>query len=199
VGISWSNGALAMWHDVVRSERLVVAGLRMAELGNQKIRKEVFGAQVTAKAFFVAMGVDHTSIDINGKDGALALDLCRPIQRPDLLGAFDVVTNFGCIEHVACQYQAWRNVHILAKTGGLFLHLLPATGAWPGHCDYRYGPEFVPALAACCGYDVLRAYAHEIDRDARFVAGVLRKRSEGFPDEAAFSADVKIDGRVGGR
>jgi SAM-dependent methyltransferase len=194
MGISLSNGALALLHDVIRSERLVVAGLRMAELGNQSVRKEVLGVQVPAKKLFAAMGFEHTSIDINGKDGALSIDLRAPIARPELLGAFDLVTNFGTIEHVAGQYEAWRNVHRLAKEGGLMLHLLPAAGSWPGHCDYRYDADFVPALAKLCGYEILRHSTREIDRDARFVVAALRRTAAEFPSEAAFRASVRIDG-----
>lgn len=193
MGISGSNGALAMWQDAIRSERLVVAGLRMAELGNQSLRKDVLGVQVPAKKFFTAMGVAHTSIDINGKDGALAIDLRVPITRPDLVESFDVVTNFGTLEHVDRQYPAWLNTHRLAKTGGLFLHLLPFVGTWPGHCDIRYGDGFVPALAKLCAYDVLKLYRHEVNADHKFVAAVLRKTGAAFPAEAEFVAKVPID------
>lgn len=194
MGISWANGVLSVFHEVVRSQRLVVAGLRMAELGNQKIRSEVLGHSVDAKKFFTAMGFDHTSIDINGKDGALPLDLRLPIARPDLLGSFDLVTNFGTLEHVSRQYPAWKNVHELAKPGGLFLHFLPETGSWPGHCEFRYDGRFVPALAALCGYEILKHGRHEIDADHRFVVAVLRRTGARFPAEAEFLARVPIDG-----
>lgn len=193
MGISGTNGALAMFRDVVRSEKLVVAGLRMAELGNQSLRKDVLGVQVPAKKFFEAMGIVHVSIDINGKDGALALDLRQPIARPDLLESFDVVTNFGTLEHVDRQYPAWLNTHRLAKTGGLFLHLLPRTGSWPGHCDIRYRDDFVPALAKACGYDVVKLYNHDIDADHRLIAAVLRKTGAAFPTEENFVSRVPIE------
>lgn len=194
MGISWANGVLALVHDVVRSERLVVAGLRMAELGNQKMRSDVLGHSIAAKKFFTAMGIDHTSIDINGKDGALPIDLREPITRKDLLGTFDLVTNFGTIEHVSRQYPAWKNVHELAKSGGLFLHLVPEAGSWPGHCEFRYDERFFPALAKLCAYDVLRHYRHEIDPAHRFVAAVLRKTASAFPLETEFLAQVPIEG-----
>lgn len=194
MGISWANGVLPLFHEVVRSQRLVVAGLRMAELGNQKMRSDVLGHSVAAKKFFTAMGIDHTSIDINGKDGALPLDLRLPIARLDLLGTFDVVTNFGTIEHVSRQYPAWKNMHDLARTGGLFLHILPEVGSWRGHCEFRYDARFIPALAALCSYEVLRHGRQGIDAEHRLIAAVLRKTGAPFPAEAEFLARVPIDG-----
>jgi len=199
MGISRANGALALVHDAIRLGRLVVTGLRMAELGNQSLRKDVLGIQVPAKKFFTAMGMEHTSIDQNGKDGALPLDLCLPITRPDLLESFDLVTNFGTIEHVDRQYPAWRNVHSLAKVGGLFLHLLPETGSWPGHCPYRYGPEFPAALARCCAYEVLQCSRGEINPDHRFSTAILRKTKSDFPAEEVFSSPVTIDSPLAGK
>ncbi len=130
---------------------------------------------------------------ISGTNGALAIDLRQPIARPELIEAFDVVTNFGTLEHVDRQYPAWLHTHRLAKTGGLFLHLLPRVGSWPGHCEIRYRDDFVPALAAACGYDVVKHYRHDIDADHRLIAAVLRKTTAAFPAEAEFLAKVPID------
>ena len=65
MGISWANGVLALVHDVVRSERLVVAGLRMAELGNQKLRPDVLGHSLAAKKFFTAINTQLRPLTIS--------------------------------------------------------------------------------------------------------------------------------------
>jgi len=61
-------------------------GLIWCELGNQQHHN---GG--VAKDVYVKLGVDHTSIDINGKDGALQIDLDFPVTD-ELLNRFDVVT-----------------------------------------------------------------------------------------------------------
>ena len=195
MGISLANGALSLFHDAVRTDRLVVVGLKMAELGNQSLREDVLGTPLVAKKLFKAMGIEHTSIDINGKDGALPIDLSVPISDPQLLENFDLVTNFGTVEHVSPQYKAWLNVHRLAKVGGLFLHILPEIGSWPGYCPYRYGEDFFPALAACCGYDLLKTHRCGNESDKKCFAALLRKKSSDFPPEADFLSKVAIDGR----
>lgn len=194
MGISRANGALAMLQDVIRSEKLVVAGLKMAELGNQSLRKDVLGVQIPAKVFFSAMGIAHTSIDINGKDGALPIDLGLPITQPDLVEQFDVVTNFGTIQEVARQHAAWQNVHRLAKVGGLFLHLVPQAGSWAGKFRITFDEKFFPALAKCCAYELLRFERCESDPDSKLFGAVLRKTKREFPGEAEFLAGVRIEG-----
>ena len=194
MGISRTNGALAMLHDVIRSERLVVAGLKMAELGNQSLRKDVLGVQIPAKRFFAAMGIEHTSIDINGKDGALAIDLGLPITQPELLEKFDVVTNFGTIQEIARQHAAWQNVHRLARVGGLFLHLVPQAGSWAGKFQLHYDENFFTSLAKCCAYDLLKFDRCESAPDSKLFAAVLRKTGREFPTEALFYSKVRIEG-----
>ena len=196
MGISLTNGALSLFHDAVRMERLVVVGLKMAELGNQNLREDVLGVSLAAKKLFRSMGIDHTSIDINGKDGALPIDLSVPIGRQELVESFDMVTNFGTIEHVTRQYQGWLNVHSLAKVGGLFLHILPETGTWPGYCEYRYGEDFFPALAACCDYEILKLSRCGVEGDRRCFAAMMRKKGSAFPSEAEFFSKVRIDGQT---
>jgi hypothetical protein len=194
MGISRANGALAMFNDVVRSEKLVVAGLKMAELGNQSLRKDVLGIQIPAKTFFTAMGIEHTSLDINGKDGALPVDLGLPITKPELVERFDVVTNFGTIQEIARQHIAWQNVHRLARVGGLFLHLVPQAGSWAGKFRLGYGADFFPALAKCCAYDLLKLERCESDPESKLFGAVLRKTKTDFPAEAEFLSSVRIDG-----
>ncbi|MEK7468924.1 MAG: hypothetical protein AAB074_16235 [Planctomycetota bacterium] len=194
MGISRANGALALIQDVIRSEKLVVVGLKMAELGNQSLRKDVLGVQVPAKAFFAAMGILHTSLDINGKDGSLPVDLRLPITQPELLECFDIVTNFGTIQEIERQHTAWQNVHRLAKVGGLMLHLVPQAGSWKGKFPLGFGEEFFPALAQCCSYDLLKFDRCESDPESKLFAAVLRKKSREFPAEAEFFSKVRIDG-----
>lgn len=53
---------LSLLDSVLEEENITYQGLKMLELGNQKIREE----NLVAKDFFIEKGVEHISIDING-------------------------------------------------------------------------------------------------------------------------------------
>ena len=121
---------------------------RMIELGNQhfmdnRIQHVTYnGCDHVVKHWVEAHGMEHVSIDLNGQDGALPIDLTQPVVG---IEPADIVTNFGTIEHVGAegQEQAFRNIVVLCKPGGIMLHLLPMEGHWPGHCDVRYSRDFL--------------------------------------------------------
>jgi SAM-dependent methyltransferase len=130
------------------------AGLRMLELGNKLNTRcgPGGGDTITYKSFFTKLGVSHTSIDTNGKDGALAVDL-RKCLRTELTARdfnrvqFDVVTNIGTTEHVeGNQEQVWRNVWEAVRPGGWLLSITPAPGDWWWHGSYYPQPEFYEAF-----------------------------------------------------
>jgi hypothetical protein len=150
-------------------------GLRMFELGNQEIygmEKAVgflasFGyrpASTIVKYFFEFLGMRHTSVDYNGRDGAHRLDV-----RADITGhfpeKFDVLTNLGFTEHVGensdwstllqGQYAVFKNLHDLGTANAIYYHCVPLTHNWYKHgvCDYSL--EFFSELAAVCGYTII--------------------------------------------
>ena len=94
---------------ILRRLNVTYSGLHWCELGNQR-----FGS-VAAKTVYQRKGVIHTSIDINGLDGAIPLDLDTPIPA-NMRQKFRVVTNYGTSEHVNNQYSAFKNVHDLYST-----------------------------------------------------------------------------------
>jgi len=106
----------------------------MLELGN-KVKGEVVYKEV-----FKKLGFDHTSIDMNAKNGAIPLDLRKPLN----LGTFDMVTNFGTTEHVspgniAGQTACWKNICEAMHVGSVLVSATPAPGAprWMTHgCWY---------------------------------------------------------------
>ena len=147
---------------------------RMVELGNQVLK----GIGGTAKQYFQSINVDHVSIDINGKDGALNLDLQQRIKDPLLVGTFDVLTDFGTVEHVKSQYTCWLNIHNLVKQNGLFIHLLPRTGHWAGHGDHKYSLEFFENLSHHCKYQLLENFIRVGDPKKDFVCCAMIKRRD---------------------
>lgn len=121
----------------------------MLELGN---KRGTGGPGDTYKRHFEALGLRHVSVDWNGEDGALALDLQKPLG----LGAFDMVTNIGTSEHVEDQAGVWRN--IVEAADRLIVCITPRPGDWPGHGLHYPRPEFYRQLAILNGFDVERLY-----------------------------------------
>jgi hypothetical protein len=119
----------------------------MLELGNKTGRRGR-----SYKRHFEALGIRHVSVDLNGKDGALPLDLRKPLG----LGRFDVVTNIGTTEHVTDQEPAWRN--IAEATGRLFLSMTPKPGSYKGHGLFYPTPAFYWAFALQNGFQIERLY-----------------------------------------
>lgn len=117
----------------------------MLEAGNKKNKDGTY------KAYFEALGIEHVSIDLNGNDGALALDLRQPLN---LGRRFDFVTNFGTSEHVDDQEPCWRN--LIEHTGHIFVSGTPLPGDWSWHGRWYPRPDFYKELATRNGFSVER-------------------------------------------
>ncbi|MEX0900455.1 MAG: class I SAM-dependent methyltransferase [Gammaproteobacteria bacterium] len=140
------------------------AGKRMLELGNQRIARRALVGARTGKAYYTALGVYHTSLDCNGKDGAVPLDLSVDIEKPEWEAHFDVITNAGTTEHVEpfeAQYTCFRNLHRWMRPGGIQVHFVPAiegletTDRWTNHCNNYYSAAFFEMLARENGYELV--------------------------------------------
>lgn len=177
-----NNTFKAYEESILKKLGVDYSGLCWCELGNQ-----VYSGK-PAKNMYVSKGVVHTSIDINGKLGALSLDLDNPVPK-NLCDKFDVVTNYGTTEHVNNQYSVFRNIHSMCKRGGIMLHGVPVVGQWPKHCRYYYSDQFFMALSSLCAYTlvdlrILNAGAYEFPNN--LVVCVLRKGSRSFPPAETF-------------
>jgi hypothetical protein len=107
-----------------------------------------------AAGFWRWLGFRHISVDIDGPDDALALDLNTDRVPRAHRGRYAVVTNFGTTEHVANQLNAFKVIHDLAAPGGVMIHSLPAQGMLC-HGLVNYNPKFFWMLARSNGYEVL--------------------------------------------
>jgi hypothetical protein len=123
--------------------------ISICELGNQitKIDKAR-----TSKNMLLKRGVkEHVSIDINGKNGALPLDLSKQIFNWS--DHFDISTNFGTIEHVAGgAYTAFENLHRWTKVGGVMIHVGPLAKWCSWHSPYHFETWFFYEFARRCAY-----------------------------------------------
>jgi hypothetical protein len=130
-----------------------LVGSSMLELGNKRKGDFVF------KAFFEGRGFRHVSVDTNGLDGAIPLDLRQPLN----LGTFDMVTNFGTSEHVSekdyeGQVQCWRNIMEAMHVGSVLVSVTPMPGSHPNHGTWYPHKEFYRNLAALNGCELERLY-----------------------------------------
>ncbi len=163
-------------------------GLLMLELGNQYVKDDPNFK--TAKEYFTSLGVRHTSIDINGKDGALRVDLS--IISDEHQNYFDIVTNYGTSEHVTQQYQVFANIHNWTKVGGAMVHGSPQAGYWFHHGKFNYELEFFTRMAKENNYKVvvcesIQKIDKPLSRDLYYCGIVLIKQIDApFISESIF-------------
>lgn len=124
------------------------------DLGNKKNSHGVYRDQ------YEAHGKVYKSLDINGLDGAMALDMCETILPETAGGPFDVVTNFGFSEHVSNQEMCWRNTHGFIKNSGYMVFVLPEPHSWLNHSGsiWHFSKEFYPLFAHFNGYEIEELY-----------------------------------------
>lgn len=143
-----------------------IKGLSMLELGNQVFRKSDRDKfKKTGKEYFESIGVKHTSIDLNGKNGALKLDLSKPIHEEGFINNFNIITNFGTTEHIEPlenQYECFKNIHNFMSIGGISIHLVPDAYGFESrdlfrkkHCNHFYSGDFFRMLAESSSYELI--------------------------------------------
>lgn len=163
--------------------------VRIAEYGDQDCPHGLAGD------YYKRQGHEHLAFDISGRRGSVAIDLGRPIPA-HYAGRFNVVTNFGTIEHINDQYHAWRNLHLLCAPGGVMVHVLNPPGQWPGHGRYYHDEHFVEELAAQCGYEILNMHREDfyLDRPLTgLVCVALRRGTQDFPSAEQFAQLPMLD------
>src|SRR5262249_26870598 len=136
------------------------------------------------RQYYERAGVElYIAFDLSGRNGSFKVDLCKDHS---FIAQFDIVTNYGTIEHINKQYNAFKNMHDLCERGGLMLHALPVVGQWPGHGRYYYRLPFVYELARRARYGVIAAvqapcYGHVSNRpDCDLILAALEKQEDEF-------------------
>lgn len=181
-----------------------LSDMRMLELGNQAIRKNAQASYKIntskSKIYFLEQGCNHYSIDWNGLDGAIPLDLTLPIPIPKFMKYFDIVTDFGDMEHVrgfedwmegVGHWVAWKNIHDMGKVGCLYVHTVPMVGSFKGHGSYHYTLEFFENLCKVNDYEILILKAVQCNpitnnREYAFCSYIKRKDQDFGPDQEVF-------------
>ena len=171
--------------------------LKMLELGDQEIMRSPTISVKTGKEYFSNLGFDHTSVDLNGKNGALKKDLTKPEDFDQWKNHFHIITNSGTTEHVEpyeSQYDCFKILHHCLKVGGVIIHAIPDSDClnkWRGHCKFYYNHDFFYTLAQNCGYDILRS---EIIDQLICVALVKKQDVDFSIDKSLFLSKIKVLG-----
>lgn len=144
--------------DYAVKNKLTLAELRMLELGNQTFQDNALISKLnlpnTVKEYWEAKGMEHVSIDMNGKDRSLIYDLSKPLPE-NFFNAFDIVTNCGTSEHVSSQYECWKNIHKCLKPNGLLLSANPEKNNYNiNHCDWFYDIKFFETFSEKLDYKI---------------------------------------------
>lgn len=131
---------------------------------------------------------EHVSIDLNRKNKAIPVDLDYPIPN-ELVGRFDIVTNYGTLEHVNNQYQAFKNMHSMCKIDGVMLHSLPPIDNWKGHGRYYYTENFINQLEMYCGYEIvnnIKRVRRQGEKGKELLLAAFIKKKPEFIDKETF-------------
>lgn len=187
--------SVAFFQAVVTDPR----NLRILEFGDQLMIPPLVASNghkyVTAKEWLNDQAVaEHVSVDINGLNGALPLDLCQPLP-PEFFGRFHVVTNFGTMEHIKNQYQGWKNLFQSVMTGGISIHEMPGQSGFNCHDGEPYfRPAFFEKLCAQCGCSLIgvKDYIYQDvtgvgDKTGVAIQAVVLHNSTIFPTEETFA------------
>ena len=168
--------------------------IRMCELGNQRMWTGVGLPHETGKQYFEEMGMEHVSLDINGLDGSLPLDLSIPVSVE--LGKFDIVTNMGTTEHVGNQFHAFRNIDCFCRVGGYMVHQVPLVGYYRRHCPFHYDTRFFQKLSELSGYEIIFHEISAIGSNPKSVCHscIMVKTDRPFPSEEVFKSMGTIAG-----
>ena len=146
----------------INAEGYKTDGLRICEFGNQLFKRQApkqlkeLGLPCTVvKRYFEALGAVNVSIDRNGKNGAVKMDLSQPVSMTE---TFNVLINGGTIEHVNKWYYGFYNAHILTRPSGVMFHLYPAVrrSGRIKHGIHNFEPEFFRVLADLNNYRLLQ-------------------------------------------
>jgi hypothetical protein len=140
----------------------------MYELGNKKS----YG-QPPYSEFYKKEGINYISIDINGLDGALPLNLNNILDLPPR----EMVTNIGVTEHVTNQKAVFTNIHNLSSRR--IVHWVPLIGSMNlRHGIYRYTEDFFYYLCTLNNYKVKKKFVLFRDNGIKAYCLDLEKQND---------------------
>lgn len=172
------------WHIYNKIKDRLIPGIKILELGDQLLWwKQCCGCSVnwgnSAGQHFknVFSHLDVTSIDLNGVNGSLQVNLSKPV--PDwLVGQYDLITNLGTSEHVQNQYHLWKNVFDMVKLGGLIINDVPLKDNWPDHCKYYATDTTFTCMEQ--DFEIVESHMDYWDTFGYLYFSVLKRKHDGM-------------------
>jgi SAM-dependent methyltransferase len=112
-----------------------------------------------SNAFYELLGIkEYNSIDFGNSKATIKHNLNLPFEPEQ---TFDIVGDFGTLEHVFNIGEAFRTVHNLLRSGGVALHQLPTFGGY-FHGFYNISSVTFRSLIEANHYEVLDLlYIHD--------------------------------------
>jgi hypothetical protein len=146
-------------------------------------------------AFYEIFGArSYCSVDAFDDRAKYKADLNEIVPQ---IGRFDVVTNFGTVEHVFNITTAFASIHRLLRVGGISLHAMPAL-AYLNHGFYNVNPCFFTDLSRANRYELVDLYyvdnfyvrmlRQDKAKDVPFDFGALPITSEDMRDTRIFQS-----------
>ena len=134
----------------------------------------------SSRNFWLWLGFDYASIDVDGSPGSIPIDLNFDSLPPGAAGKYQLVTNYGTTEHVANQLNAFKIIHELTAWGGLMVHELPTQGH-VNHGLISYNFNFFFMLSRSNGYKIVLADYRQSPQPYHLPDSILRPIRETNP------------------
>lgn len=97
--------------------------------------------------------IGYHAIDVCPAPATEIVDLNWQRLEKDRIGYFDIVLNFGTMEHVVDQTNGHIYMHDACKVGGIIFHQPPSIG-FVNHGYFLYHPQFYYDLCETNGYGI---------------------------------------------
>lgn len=120
----------------------------------------IVNGRLSSRYIWESIGIDsYESIDLYDDNyNSLKFDLNKDFfEEYRFEKKFDIVTNFGCSEHVSDQIQVFKNIHNLTAVEGIIINSIPLR-TYVDHSFYSYHPNFFYSLAKVNSYEILEAF-----------------------------------------
>jgi len=166
---------LEVIRDLIGSKKWQMKGLKMLQLGDQSLRDQ---NNTPALDYFEDKGVEIISIDISGKNGSIPIDLNQRISWTIYKNYFDLITNFGTLEHVKDDLIGYANVNYFLRKGGVVINISPwVDGQYTYHRKaHKYTTQFYTDWCNKYNYKILvNKVLPKEDRGANWILAILQK------------------------
>jgi len=141
--------------------------------------------------FWKCLGIDEVDyFDVNANEGAnIIVDLNVPINSKKYGNKYDLVLDYGVVQHVSCPFELLANVNRLLKVGGTIIHSTYANGFFDQGL-FQVSPAFF--------YD---NYVHSAGYECTFLSMSRIRSSKFFALKSIFKnlyheAQERLSGRI---